>query len=326
MSSLGKIFQKYSGAIRGWKFVYVLNNLLNRNHLQHNKELYKKYGIEKSIYGNIGSHNFDAKSEKMPWLDQKDAKDQLQNNSEFLSFDESLQKKIIQFIDEGFILMEGFYNKAEVDRLNEEVQGLLENKKAAFNYTQKKIMFAHEESELIDKAYFKNEKLLKLLNFVMGKKVVPFSTINFIEGSEQRAHSDSIHMMTYPYGYLIATWTALESTDEGNGPLVYYPASHKLPYVTCQDYASGNTKLMIGNNSYKKYEDYIEALIESKKLEKKYFHAKPGDVFIWHANLLHGGSPINEEGRTRKSMVSHYFCEGVICYHEISQRPALLKV
>jgi hypothetical protein len=23
-------------------------------------------------------------------------------------------------------------------------------------------------------------------------------------------------------------------------------------------------------------------------------------------------------------MVAHYFCEGVICYHEISQRPALL--
>jgi hypothetical protein len=34
--------------------------------------------------------------------------------------------------------------------------------------------------------------------------------------------------------------------------------------------------------------------------------------------------PVKQEGSTRKSMVAHYFAEGVICYHEISQRPALV--
>jgi len=47
-------------------------------------------------------------------------------------------------------------------------------------------------------------------------------------------------------------------------------------------------------------------------------------VLIWHANLLHGGSPILRPGATRRSMVCHYFAEGVICYHEMSQRPALV--
>ena len=51
----------------------------------------------------------------------------------------------------------------------------------------------------------------------------------------------------------------------------------------------------------------------------------PGDVLVWHANLLHGGGPILREGATRRSMVAHYFCEEVICYHEMTQRPALLE-
>ena len=52
--------------------------------------------------------------------------------------------------------------------------------------------------------------------------------------------------------------------------------------------------------------------------------AKKGDVLVWHANLLHGGMPVVHPALTRKSMVAHYFAEGVICYHEISQRPAVM--
>ena len=46
---------------------------------------------------------------------------------------------------------------------------------------------------------------------------------------------------------------------------------------------------------------------------------------IGSTNSQAGGSPITRPGATRKSMVCHYFVEGVICYHEMSQRPALMK-
>jgi len=222
------------------------------------------------------------------------------------------------------MVLKGFYTSDEIAELNAEVEGLRQKGDVDFNYTGKKIMESYKHSELIDQQYFKNTRLLDILNFVMGKKVVPFHTINFIQGSEQKAHSDSIHMTTEPEGYLIAAWTALENTHEKNGPLFYYPDSHTLPYITCQDYDSGNNRWLIGNNSYKKYEHKIAEIIDQKNLSKEYFFAEPGDVFIWHANLLHGGDPIKQEGLTRKSMVAHYFCEDVICYHEISQRPALI--
>lgn len=205
------------------------------------------------------------------------------------------------------------------------MERLLAEHKTDFNYTGRKIMDAFRFSEVIGKDFFRNQRMLKLLSFIMGKKVIPFQTINFRQGSEQRAHSDSIHMTTQPPGYLIACWTALEKIHEGNGPLFYYPGSHRLPYVTTQDYESGNSAFTIGKDSNKKYEDKIADIVGESGLEKEYFYAEPGDVLVWHANLLHGGMPITQAGATRKSMVAHYFCEDVICYHEMSQRPAMIE-
>jgi len=332
MSSLRNLFKNYTGYLRGLKVVYFINNLFNRNKLVHNKALYEKLGIKRSIFSGIGKHTFkeveqlSSKIVGIPWLDEANGKDQLLAHPEFQSMNKDWQDQLINFVDNGFMILKGFYNDTEVETLNEEVDKLLSSQKTDFNFTGKKIMDAFRSSELINKNYFRNTRLLNLLNFVMGKNIVPFQTINFIQGSEQLAHSDSIHMTSEPLGYLVATWTALEDTNETNGPLFYYPGTHKLPYVTCQDYQSGNTKWQLGKNTYQKYEDKIAAIINEQQLRKEYFYASKGDVFIWHANLLHGGSAITKKGATRKSMVAHYFCEGVICYHELLQRPALLEL
>lgn len=327
MISLRDLFKKQTGFLRGWKGAYFINNLLNAEKLKHNKALYKKYGVEKGIYSSIGSHDFNySLAGQIPWLDMPGIAGSVSQNADFQAFDEETQEQIRNFIKNGFMILRGFYSSKKVEELNAEIDRLLEEKRTGFNYTGRKIMDAHRFSTYIDQHFFKNDKLLKLLDFLMGKKVIPFQTINFIQGSEQRGHSDSIHMTTQPPGYLIASWTALEDVHEGNGPLFYYPGSHRLPYLTCQDYDSGNSRFFLGKNSNQKYEDKVEELIAEHCLEKEYFHAKKGDVLIWHANLLHGGEAITQEGSTRRSMVSHYFCEDVICYHEISQRPAMLEM
>jgi hypothetical protein len=99
-------------------------------------------------------------------------------------------------------------------------------------------------------------------------------------------------MTTEPPGYLIAAWSALEACTPENGPLVYYPGSHRLPFVSTHDYDSGNGTFTLGKDSNARYEEKIASLIKEKKLEAKTFLANPGDVLIWHSNLLHAGSPI----------------------------------
>ncbi len=325
MISLRDIFKKQTGFLRAMKISYVVNNLLNAGKLHHNRELYRKYGLKKSIFSPVGSSDFKERHGEVPWLDRPGAKEAMQAHPDFQKFDPDIRRQLLHFIENGYLILRNFYTPEQVDRANEEVEALLNSRKTDFNYTGRKLMDAHRFSLLLEREFFKNPRLLDVLAFIMGRKIVPFQTINFIEGSEQRAHSDSIHMTTEPPGHLIAAWTALEDCHEGNGPLFYYPGSHRLPYITCQDYDSGNTALALGNHSNRRYEDKIGEVVSQHDFKKEKFLARKGDVLIWHANLLHGGSPIEQKGATRKSMVAHYFCEGVICYHEISQRPALIE-
>jgi ectoine hydroxylase len=230
-----------------------------------------------------------------------------------------------QFVTDGYMILKKFIPQPDVDALNNEVQEQLSKGEVGFNFTGRKIFNFHEKSQLANTQYFRNPELLRMMSFLLGRAVVPFQSLNFILGSEQRPHSDLIHMTTEPQGYLIAAWFALEPCTPENGALTYYPGSHKLPFISTQDYDSGNTYFTIGDDSNKHYEDKIESVIAENKLQPAQFLAETGDVLIWHANLLHAGSPITSKdpNTTRKSMVCHYYGQDVICYHEMSQRPAL---
>lgn len=328
MSFLQRIFQKYTGFLRSLKAVYVMNNLLNAGKLLQNRSLYKHFGVSKSVFSPIGFSDFkhNPHSDEAPWLDRPERLALLESSTEFQSFSPELQTEIKRFEREGYMILRQFFHSDDTSRLNETVDEMLASGKAGYNFTGRKIFNLWETSELARDRFFRNPEMTRLLSFLLGRKVIPFQSLNFTRGSEQRAHSDAIHMTTQPQGFLIATWIALEDIDEGSGPLAYYPGSHRLPFVSTGDYDSGNGRFTIGNDSNRHYEDRIEEIIAEKGLEKRVFLAKRGDVLIWHSNLLHAGTRITREGATRRSMVCHYYAENTICYHEMSQRPAILPV
>lgn len=318
------LIDKYTGVLRTFKAIYTFNNLLQRNKLKHNKALYKKYKLDRSIYQPISNSLLKKlPSQKAPWLDMPNAAQALTASQQLQGFPEAVQEQLKTWPDNGFLALKGFFAESTADKVNSEIDALLAAKKVDYNYTNKKIMFAFKQSDALKEIIYTPE-LTNILQFILGREVIPFQTINFLKGSEQLAHSDSIHMTTFPLGNLIAVWIALEDTDEENGPLFYYPGSHKLPYVLNDDFDGGSTRYRIGNLVYKKYEEKIQEIIKAQSLSKKTFFAQKGDVFIWHANLLHGGSPVLNQARTRKSMVVHYYAKDVLCYHEITQRPALI--
>ncbi|HKK77683.1 MAG TPA: phytanoyl-CoA dioxygenase family protein [Saprospiraceae bacterium] len=323
MKTLKNRFAKYTGSLRSWKASYVLYNFLNRDKLAHNKVLYPKYGIHKNIISPIGKKDLPERPTERPWLDQPNALQRLKEHPDYKRFSADTRAQIHQFVEEGYLILKGFFEEDKVDALNAEVDALLNQQEIDFNYSGRKIMNAHRHSEVANQDFFRHPELLELMQFIMSKPVIPFQTITFVKGSEQRAHSDSIHMTTYPQGYLIAAWVALEDIQAGSGELFYYPGSHRYPFLSTEDYPSGNTRWRLGAETNKRYEDRIAELIREKKAKKKTFLAKKGDVLLWHANLLHGGSPIDDSNKTRRSLVAHYYGEEVICYHEMTQRPTL---
>ena len=310
------------GFIKRLRLTYAVYNFFHRKQLMHNIPLYSKYGIKKSYFSSVSSKDFDHLQEKAAQHPSLAA--QLKDLPVFSDLPAGDQQSLFHFHENGYAILRGFFSDDRVDAANLAIEDMLRKKEVAFN-SSSKIMFAVRQSPVL-KEMGRDEKLMTILAALLGDEPVLFQSINFLKGSEQETHSDSIHMTTFPLGKLIAAWIALEDIDADNGPLHYYPGSHLLPYYLNSDYDNEGNRWMIGDKQYDEYEKMIERKIRESGLTKQTFTAKKGDILIWHANLFHGGDPHTNKNKTRKSMVLHYFGKHAVCYHEITQRPALMEI
>ena len=310
--------------IKKFKPLYWIYNFFRKGELEYNLPLLEKYGIEKQYFESFSAQDFAHLESPLNKYDALDSASEMPDDPLFKEIPDRFQNSLLQWSEKGYVILEAFLSANQVEEINLDVDKMIQDQKVNFRYQGKKIMAAYLNSALIN-SIGTDQILNKILQLLLGKEVQLFSSINFIKGSEQRTHSDSIHMTTYPVGNLIAVWVALEDINEDNGPLHYYPGSHKLDYVMNKDFGNKGNRLFLGKKNYVDYEDKIEEIILEKKLVKQAFHAKKGDILIWHANLLHGGNKMNDPTLTRKSMVFHYYSKDAICYHEITQRPSLMR-
>lgn len=324
LAPVRKFLDRYYGKLRKLKASYVLFNFFNRKKLKHTQRMYQKYGVKRSVLLPINSSLLPKGTTESPWLDGADAQAKLQASAGLKQFDAPTQAALTRWPEDGYVVLRGLFTPEEVAAINAEVDRLINDKVVDFNFTGRKIMFAFHHSELLRQAVH-DRRILDAMDFLLGKKVRVFQSINFLTGSEQHAHSDSIHMTTYPLGYMIAAWIALEPITTDNGCLVYHPGSHRLPYLLNDSYDHGGNRFEIGDDAYARYEEAINEEIRKGGFPAQEFHAQPGDVLIWHANLLHGGKKMSLPNASRKSMVIHCFAEDVLCYHELTQRAAMME-
>ena len=150
-----------------------------------------------------------------------------------------------------------------------------------------------------------NLQILDLLAKLYGRAAIPFQTLNFPVGSQQHFHTDSVHFSSLPERFMCGVWIALEDIGPEQGPLLYYPGTHRWP-IYCNDEIGAYPNPAIGQA---RYEALWQALVTQAKIEPFVFHAKKGDALIWAANLLHGGAPHLNNQLTRWSQVTHYYFE-----------------
>lgn len=142
-----------------------------------------------------------------------------------------------------------------------------------------------------------------------GAKPFPFQTLNFFTGSQQRAHSDTIHFTQEPAHLMCGVWIALEDVKEDAGPLFYYPGSHKLPVMSLED--AGAPKGAAPQEAYRRfYEPAVQKRMERLGFSARAAMLKKGQAFVWAANLVHGGAPVTCKHASRRSQVTHFFFEG----------------
>lgn len=226
--------------------------------------------------------------------------------------------------DNGFLVLPGFFTEAECeavasasDRVWQErptdvvVDDLVTNRRCRSTDVSdddaRDHRFKLNDLYLSDKRLRDvtiSERVGMVLEELLGDEPVACNTLNFDYGSQQADHLDTLYMTPLSDAALVATWMALEDTVADAGPLRYYPTSnHIAPYR----FSTGSYHVSLPE--MEPWSDYMADQIDRQGLEEQRFLAKRGDLFIWHALLLHGGSEICRPGLTRKSLVTHFFTQ-----------------
>jgi ectoine hydroxylase-related dioxygenase (phytanoyl-CoA dioxygenase family) len=153
-------------------------------------------------------------------------------------------------------------------------------------------------------------EILSALRVLYGRNPFPFQTLNFPNGTAQHFHSDAVHFHSLPPGFMCGVWVALEDVHAQSGPLVYFPGSHRLPYQSARDLGLSQADVLAEKAPQRFFEAGWRDAVQQEGFERRLFLAQRGDVLIWHANLLHGGAPVQNKRLSRWSQVSHYYFQG----------------
>jgi hypothetical protein len=249
-----------------------------------------------------------------------------------------------EFERTGYLAFDPGIDEATIDRVFGRLKGLYppegsaaDNMGGAVAYRDARRIQDGWKIDADIKAIATAPRVLAMLRSLYGREPLPFQTLNFSVGSEQKTHSDTIHFNSRPAGFMCGVWVALEDIDSRNGPVVYYPGTHTwkelaLPDIDAFDPPQAPTGRLARvlnylrvparntDEDYAKYERLVQSRIDAAGAQPVYATIRKGEAFIWASNLLHGGSHQVDRSRSRMSQVTHYFFEGCRYYTPLLQR------
>jgi hypothetical protein len=142
--------------------------------------------------------------------------------------------------------------------------------------------------------------------------------------TERDWHQD--HYLNPPHvgSFYVAVWFALDDIHPDSGPFEWIPRSHLWPLLSAEKIRAliPEERRELPSWPYDS-EAVLTPAVERKTAElgvkTKRFLGKKGDVLIWHARLLHRGSPPKVKGMTRRGLIAHY--SGI--HHRQDMPPAI---
>jgi ectoine hydroxylase-related dioxygenase (phytanoyl-CoA dioxygenase family) len=156
--------------------------------------------------------------------------------------------------------------------------------------------------------------------FFFGESSV-YTTLYYERGSAQPIHRDTPYFCTRPEYRYLGVWVALEDSTSENGCLEVIRRGHLVPelkreemalkhYATLDEVPSSSTTL------WDAYQTTVLQTCLEQGLTVEKVEVKAGETVIWHPQLPHGGSAINNILKSRHSLVLHVTPVGTPVYHQ----------
>ncbi len=165
-----------------------------------------------------------------------------------------------------------------------------------------------------------NKTALAVQDAFFGSPSSIYTSLYYERGSAQPIHRDTPYFCTRPEHRYLGVWVALEDADEDNGCLEVVRKGHLIPELDREAIALTlfSTLDDVPSNSDLLWNAYQTKLMNACRdggLEVERVKVRAGDVVIWHPQLPHGGSKIQDLSRTRHSFVMHVTPVGTPVYH-----------
>jgi phytanoyl-CoA hydroxylase len=288
--------------------------------------------VRHALFGSTPS--WKRRANAVPWFDQPDAAARLADEGR----DANDRALLTQWLRDGYIIVDNMVDPADIEAMVSTLDGLWDARAAIRGLELLDVREAPEEPprnlshaeilglppsvrqrmrEVSDwrihgfhyvnapawRIYF-GRGLRGLASRIFGRRAMPIAAINFMTGSQQALHQDMAVFHIYPHGYLMGAWIACEDIAPESGPLVVYAGSHKsgmFPGFT--DYPQTNLRTADPEMA-RRYQAWVDE--QAARFERHEFHARKGQLLLWHGMLIHGGAPVLRRGTSRKSMVIHY--------------------
>ena len=227
-----------------------------------------------------------------------------------------LKKDISFFLDHGYVIIRNSIpsyivrNAKEALNSHKEIYWERYSEFADQHGFQRRLCNFHIVIDAFKEIYTKNERALRLQDFLFGTPAVCYSSLTFESGSEQPLHRDTPYFCTFPEYYYLGVWAALDSVDEENGALEIVDGGHLVQEPdrceVLQRYYNENEEIdQFDSRLWEDYQSQVKALCDASNKERRIVEMSPGDTLIWHPHLPHGGSKIKNPKRSRLSIVNH---------------------
>jgi phytanoyl-CoA hydroxylase len=258
------------------------------------------------------------------WLDQPDAHDRIDARLAAGAISAADAESLHLFVDKGYMTTHIDLDRAAAEAFDAQVARLWDERPAdlaisppgpggprsfaAYEGSDREVGYRipdlHGYSDHAMDLYLHSE-IFRCVELIFDQPAIAFQSLYFEFGSAQALHRDPMFVVTRPASHMAAAWIALEDITPDSGPLAYVPGSHRLPWFAFEE----DSIVLVPRVPQEKRMEYAEFTrrnMTAAGFEPVPFTCKRGDVFIWHAGLVHGGSEIENPERTRKSFVIHY--------------------